>query len=140
MKTSGLEEGGLEKGVYLGAPFIICMREEMGGLVFVALMFIGAGIGLLFGRPDVGGAIGMGTGFLVMAYLRSRPIKVEAEKTIHVRGYWGAAILALAGIAFIAAGIGLLLNKAFIIRFTSGLVAIAIGLLFLAAAFNLVKK
>ena len=26
-------------------------------------MFIGAGIGLLFGRADVGGAIGMGVGF-----------------------------------------------------------------------------
>lgn len=30
------------------------------GLVFVALMFIEAGVGLLFERPDVGGVIGMG--------------------------------------------------------------------------------
>lgn len=52
------------------------MNEEnghnIGGLVFVALMFIGAGIGLLFGRPDAGGAIGMGLGFLAMAYLRAK--------------------------------------------------------------------
>ena len=34
--------------------------EKASGLFFVALMFIGAGIGLLFNRPDVGGAIGMG--------------------------------------------------------------------------------
>ena len=51
-------------------------REKFEGLVFVACMFIGGGLGLAFGRPDVGGAIGMGVGFLLMAMLRAK--RVEA--------------------------------------------------------------
>lgn len=47
-------------------------REDIvGGLVFVVLMFIGAGVGLLFERPAAGRTIGMGLGFLAMAYLRA---------------------------------------------------------------------
>jgi hypothetical protein len=41
--------------------------RAIGGLIFVGCMFIGGGLGLLFGRPDVGGAIGMGIGFISMA-------------------------------------------------------------------------
>ena len=33
-------------------------EHEFAGLAFVACMFIGAGIGLAFDRPDVGGCIG----------------------------------------------------------------------------------
>lgn len=36
-------------------------REDIvGGLVFVVLMFIGAGVGLLFERPAAGGLLGWG--------------------------------------------------------------------------------
>ena len=38
----------------------------IGGVIFVGCMFVGGGLGLLFGRPDVGGAIGMGLGFICM--------------------------------------------------------------------------
>ena len=120
------------------------MNEEnghsIGGLVFVALMFIGAGIGLLFGRPDAGGALGMGLGFLAMAYLRAKNIRVESEKTITLKSYTGAAILALIGLAFISFGTALLLNLSFLYRYVGGLVSIAIGLVFLAAAFQIIKK
>jgi len=40
------------------------------GLVFVAFLFIGMGIGLLFHREDAGTLLGLGAGFLAMAYLR----------------------------------------------------------------------
>ena len=51
-------------------------REHgFGGLAFVACMFIGAGIGLLFGRPDVDGCIGMGVGFLAMGIIHTKKIK-----------------------------------------------------------------
>ncbi len=43
------------------------MAEEksFSGLIFVGCMSIGGGLGLLFGRPEVGGAVGMGIGFFV---------------------------------------------------------------------------
>ena len=33
-------------------------------------MFIGAGLGYIFGNVQAGGALGMGVGFLAMAYFR----------------------------------------------------------------------
>lgn len=41
--------------------------KNVGGLVFIGCMFIGAGIGMALGKVQVGGAIGMGVGFLGMA-------------------------------------------------------------------------
>lgn len=41
--------------------------SSIGGIVFVGCMFIGAGIGMAMGKPQVGGAVGMGVGFLGMA-------------------------------------------------------------------------
>ena len=41
--------------------------SAIGGVVFTGCMFIGAGIGMLYGKTKVGGALGMGVGFLAMA-------------------------------------------------------------------------
>ncbi len=114
-------------------------REKVAGLVFVALMFIGAGVGLLFGRPDVGGAIGMGLGFLAMAVLKGRYAEVRAERTAVIGPRAGSALLAAIGIAFIAGGVGLMLGISIPWEIMGGILAIAVGLAFLAAAFRLVR-
>jgi hypothetical protein len=49
-------------------------EHEFAGLAFVACMFIGAGIGLAFDRPDVGGCIGMGIGFLAIAIIHTKKL------------------------------------------------------------------
>jgi hypothetical protein len=49
---------------------LILTGEE--GLVFVALMFIGMGIGMLFDKTEAGLFIGMGLGFLGMVWVRMR--------------------------------------------------------------------
>jgi len=41
-----------------------------GGIVFVGCMFLGAGIGMIFNSEEIGGAIGMGVGFISMAIIR----------------------------------------------------------------------
>jgi hypothetical protein len=40
---------------------------QIGGILFVGFMFIGGGVGLLLGNLPVGGALGMGSGFIAMA-------------------------------------------------------------------------
>ncbi len=113
--------------------------RDISGLIFVALMFIGGGIGLMFGRPDVGGAIGMGIGFLAMAYMRARYREITPERTVIIGKGTGATILALIGIGSILAGLGLLFGIKLPIKTIGGLIAIVIGLAFLAAAFKIVK-
>lgn len=40
--------------------------SSIGGVLFVGFMFVGAGIGMIFDQVAIGGAIGMGLGFIVM--------------------------------------------------------------------------
>lgn len=39
---------------------------SIGGVFFVGCMFIGAGIGMVYDAVPIGGAIGMGIGFIAM--------------------------------------------------------------------------
>ncbi|MEM2194579.1 MAG: hypothetical protein QW534_09150 [Candidatus Methanomethylicia archaeon] len=116
--------------------------EEFSGLLFVSLMFIGAGIGLLLGRPDVGGAIGMGVGFLLMGIVR---IKVKEVKPLEVTvsKYFGVTILVLIGVSFILAGI-LLYTRIEMVReillpYLGGTIIVVIGLFFILKAITLFK-
>ena len=40
---------------------------KIGGVVFVGCMFIGGGIGMMYDSQQIGGAVGMGVGFISMA-------------------------------------------------------------------------
>ncbi len=44
--------------------------NELGGIGFVAGLFIGLGSGMIYGRPDAGALIGLGIGFLLMLLIR----------------------------------------------------------------------
>ena len=54
--------------------------NHVDGLVFVACILIGAGVGMAFGKTAVGGTIGTGVGFLAMAILRLKAKKSESPK------------------------------------------------------------
>ncbi|HET6245000.1 MAG: hypothetical protein H0V01_13075 [Bacteroidetes bacterium] len=41
--------------------------SSIGGIALVGFMFLGAGIGMIFNKVQIGGAIGMGIGFIAMA-------------------------------------------------------------------------
>ena len=112
-------------------------RKGISGLVFVSCMFIGGGVGLLFNRPEVGGAIGMGIGFLLMAFIKAREVEVKPVIFEPPRSF-GRLVLILIGAILIASGICVLYDPKLLYPYVVGASVIALGILFLSA--GLVKK
>jgi len=106
--------------------------KEITGLVFVACMFIGAGIGLLFGRPDVGGAIGMGVGFLLMGILRVKRVR-PSEAAISLPRSFGQVALCLVGALMIVLGLFILYRPELIYPYLVGVGVTIIGVLIILA-------
>jgi len=111
-------------------------RYRSGGLVFVGLMFLGMGLGLLVERPDVGLFVGMGLGFIVMALLRGGAEERGAEAAprlppLPAGGRSGAVILLGLGAVFLALGVVQLLGLAVAERVVGSLFLVAMGLGFL---------
>jgi len=117
----------------------IMEEDKISGLLFVALMFLGAGIGLIFDRPDVGGTIGMGLGFIVMAYVKAKGIRVKAGKSVAIGSFTGSIIMSLIGLLFIVIGVSSLLGINIPWRIIGSLFMIALGLFFIALALGIFK-
>ena len=81
----------------------------------------------------------MGAGFLAMAIIKAKYRGVKAEKTAVISPLMGSLVLGLIGVLFITAGLVLLFNIQIPWRILGGLGALAVGFLFIAAAFNLIK-
>jgi len=45
-------------------------EDDISGLAFVGCLFLGLGIGMLYGNAGGGVLLGLGAGFIVMAFLR----------------------------------------------------------------------
>lgn len=106
--------------------------KDLSGLVFVACMFIGGGIGLLFGRPDVGGAVGMGVGFLLMAILRGKRVK-SSQAIISLPRSFGQVALCSVGALMIIFGFLILYYPELIYPYLIGMGVILIGILIFLA-------
>jgi len=106
--------------------------KEISGLIFVACMFIGGGIGLLFGRPDVGGAIGMGVGFFLMAVTRGK--RIESSKVvISLPRTFGQMALCLIGALMITFGFFIFYHPELLYPYLIGAGVILIGVLIFLA-------
>ncbi|RLF15709.1 MAG: hypothetical protein DRJ97_03205 [Thermoprotei archaeon] len=95
-------------------------------------MFIGAGIGLIFDRPDVGGAIGMGVGFLLMGLIKARgveaqPITIDLPRTL------SSALMVMLGVLVIAIGGVILLKPEWLYPYVVAMAAMALGAFILTA-------
>ena len=106
--------------------------KDLSGLVFVACMFIGGGIGLLFGRPDVGGAVGMGVGFLLMAILRGKRVR-SSQAIISLPRSFGQVALCSVGALMIIFGFLILYYPELIYPYLIGMGVILIGILIFLA-------
>jgi len=107
-------------------------RHSRAGLIFVACMFIGAGIGLIFGRPDAGGAIGMGFGFLLMALIRERNVTVT-PLTISLPRTFVQLSLVVVGTLIMVCGFFLLYRPELIYPYLAGIGTVIVGFLVLLA-------
>jgi len=114
-------------------------NKDIGGLIFVAFMFIGGGLGLLFGRPDVGGAIGMGVGFIAMAFFKAKKIEVT-KSVVTIPRTFGQVSLIIIGLISISAGILILYAPELLYPYLAGIVAIVIGLLFIIVGLTGFKR
>lgn len=98
--------------------------------VFVACMFVGLGVGMLFDAAGAGVIVGMSVGFILGALLRVERAGVELRAP---RGLPSAALMVI-GAAFIGLGmslLGLLPQQA--LRIFGGLALIALGFLSIGA-------
>ncbi len=115
-----------------------------GGGIFVGLMFLGLGIGMLFNRADAGILIGMGVGFIAAEIYKrvyTGEERVETEEAPYIRGTWilGLSLTKiLLGALFIGLGLVLIISPEILALFfekygeyLGAIVLIIIGLAFL---------
>ncbi|RLI05467.1 hypothetical protein DRO26_02115 [Candidatus Bathyarchaeota archaeon] len=113
--------------------------HHFSGLVFVACMFIGAGVGLAFARPEVGGTIGMGVGFLLMGLIRIKGVK-PAPVTLSLPKSFGNIFLTFLGVIVILAGLCTLFYPSFLYPYLVGFGLVVLGLLILFAGLTRYRK
>ena len=127
------------KLIITGRPIeelMICMKSKWN--LFVACMFLGLGIGMLFDHAGAGVIIGMGVGFIVEALIdRVHVERRNSEHLIQGRKVISSIILVLIGVGFILGGLhmaGLITIPKYLWRNMGAFILIAIGLGFLVAA------
>jgi len=97
------------------------------GLSFVACILFGTGIGLLFGRPDVGGPIGVGAGFLALGLIGVRIVE-PTPITISLPRSFGRIILCVVGALVIICGLCILYNADLLYPWVTGVGTVVMGL------------
>ena len=89
--------------------FLVNLMSRRGG-IFVGFMFLGLGIGMLFGNAGAGVIIGMGVGFILSELFERRgAIEYEEVKKRIKRNYGIRLASGLLGILFIFIGVMLAL-------------------------------
>ena len=99
----------------------------------MACMFVGLGLGMIFGESGAGVIFGMGVGFLLSAFLRIE--RLEKGFAVRIPRSLGGVALILVGIAFILLGFQILgFMSVELVRYAGGLALIGLGILFLVGA------
>lgn len=122
-------------------------RKDFIGFLFVAFMFVGMGIGLLFDNVAPGLFVGMGLGFLAMAVadaLIKEPVTEgsqtpKLESHFEAGGILGTLVLILLGLGFIFGGLSVIIGFEINWRIFGGGFIILFGIWFLLIALKKLK-
>ena len=99
-------------------------------------MFIGLGLGMIFGNGGAGVIIGMGVGFILGSV-----IKPERKAVIEFPRSAGGAAMILVGLGFIALGLGMLgYLPQQVVQQAGGLIFIGIGILIVSAGGLILRR
>ncbi|OYT40279.1 MAG: hypothetical protein B6U89_02715 [Desulfurococcales archaeon ex4484_58] len=112
-----------------------------GWSVFLACMFIGMGIGMLFDQTGAGTLIGMGIGFIMVNLFGEERLKPRTS--FNRESLVGAFILSLIGIGFIILGLntaGLITLPEQVWRGIGSIFFIVLGLLMLISSIYIIKR
>jgi len=116
-----------------------------GWSLFLASMFIGIGIGMIFDSAGTGAIIGTGIGFLLMGLFgkeenskKERISDIKFDQSISKSRFLRNTSSIIIGLGFITGGlimIGLITIPEHVYKYLSALVIMIIGVVFLVAGF-----
>ena len=121
------------------------MFKIPGWSLFLASMFIGIGIGMIFDSAGTGAIIGTGIGFLLMGLFgkeenskKERISDIKFDQSISKSRFLRNTSSIIIGLGFITGGlimIGLITIPEHVYKYLSALVIMIIGVVFLVAGF-----
>ena len=106
--------------------------KDPQGLLFVAAMFIGMGIGMIFDMAGAGTIIGMGVGFILMALYQTKNV----EHKITFPGDAGRFFLLILGVIFIVIGVCIFACHTINYTYLGAIGIISLGLFFIFLSFK----
>jgi len=125
------------------------LGRTSGWSLFVACMFLGLGIGMLFDQAGAGIIIGMGIGFVLEA-LASKGVGTSETKKLGEKAgtpghgdHIGPLIFVFMGIGFILGGLymaGIITIPEIVWEEVGAVIMIALGIMFLLAALCGIRK
>ena len=112
------------------------MSEKFDGKVFVAFMFLGLGIGIMFDQAGAGIMIGMGLGFIAGTLIHIEPGSV----VLKIPPVMVGATMGILGLVFLLSGLSLLIGLEIPWKIVGGLALSVVGVAILVSGFKVVFK
>ncbi len=106
------------------------------GVLFPACLFLGLGIGMIFGHAGIGIILGMGLGFIAMALIRVKSEPMEIKLPSSTASYF----IILLGLFLIFTGLGIIFFPDMLFPYIIGVFIALLGIGFFIFGIKSVSK